>query len=135
MNCFSLYILAIDENVEIPAWESRPPPRKAHWKLSIRGLRDYKDLLAPYILNEYGLDDLEDSSDECEEDPLAESSGRVEHWLHGNHSQSDDIDLVDSQSCHMFGISTLQEDDTSVLDPIVELGNYRDVTLHHAVVE
>ena len=83
---------AIDDSTEIPAWESRPVPKEKYWKIPVRSLSGYRDLLVPFLLTDYGVDDLEDSPDEYEEDPLADGDDfdKVGNWLSGNYGQCHD---------------------------------------------
>ena len=119
--CFDFFFsVAIDEKIKIPSWKSCDSSRRARWKLSIKDLREYNDMLAPYLLHEYGVEDFEDSSGGSEE------NSEIENKLFDNYNQSDGDAEEDEKNFEdiMLAISNSENEYVSTLDPISGPGNF-----------
>ncbi|KAK7571798.1 hypothetical protein V9T40_014270 [Parthenolecanium corni] len=113
------------EDVEIPEWTTKPANLEKIKRFTKKELESYTDLLAPCLLNDYGV--LNDSDWEDEEDIMTNLSEKsfniVQNWLQdGNNTQSaretgvgydsDEFSLDDVQNSEK---TNTDADDVSIL--------------------
>ncbi|XKL69020.1 hypothetical protein PGB90_006789 [Kerria lacca] len=111
-------------NIEFNEWPSSQSNFKPKWKKSKKCLESYKDLLAPFLLQDFELDDISEwDSDEENEKNQSDINNykKVENWLleskntfnDSNDSQSISEVFETKMSSESFKCSDTEQSDTS----------------------
>lgn len=106
-----LYFVDIGEGIEMPPWVTRKPSGKAAWKIAKEELESYQDVLAPRLLEDFGVDDIDEWASDFEQSNEPDSLGKVQIWLSENTSLLDANTDVEMKDELLLDESTLLTDE------------------------